>query len=51
MRRNDEKKEVTHHRAPANTAQVVEETLGMVDGWLEMSLGKQPLPVEVLTPQ
>lgn len=51
MRRIDKKKEVTHHRPPTNTAQVVEETFGMVDGWLEMSLGKQPLPVEVLTPQ
>ena len=44
-------REVTHHGTPADAAQVVEESFGMVDCGLEMSTGRQPLSVQVLPSQ
>lgn len=44
-------KEATHHGTPADAAQVVEESFGVVNCWLEMSTGREPLSVQVLSSQ
>lgn len=42
---------MTHHRAVAGGAQVVEESFGVVDGGLQVHAGGQPLPVQVFPAQ
>lgn len=42
---------MTHHRAVAGGAQVVEESFGMVDGGLQVHGGRQPLSIQVFPAQ
>lgn len=42
---------MTHQRSPANAAQVVEEALGVVNGWMELAAGSQPLSIQVVPTQ